>query len=265
VAQAPIRFDDGAAYERAMGVWSLDAGARFLDWLAPEKHLAWVDVGCGNGAFTEVLIARTAPSEVQAVDPSEGQIAFAKGRAGASRAHFGLGDAMALPFEVDRFDAATMALVIFFVPDPSKGVAEMVRVVRPGGLVAAYAWDILGGGFPFAPIQEAMREAGLTPALPPSVEASTLPALDALWRGAGMVAVETTTIEAKRSYPDFDSFWNTTTGSGALMASLLTQPADIIARICEATRARLTIDATGRVHCTARANAVRGRVPRPHQ
>ena len=58
---------------------------------------------------------------------------------------------MALPFERQRFDAAVMALVIFFVPDPAKGVAEMARVVRPGGLVAAYAWDVLGGGFSFDP------------------------------------------------------------------------------------------------------------------
>ena len=58
------------------------------------------------------------------------------------------GDAMALPVSDDAFDAATMGLVIFFVPDPAKGVAEMVRVVRPGGTIAAYAWDILGGGFP---------------------------------------------------------------------------------------------------------------------
>ena len=56
-----------------------------------------------------------------------------------------------LPFPESRFDAAVMALVIFFVPDPAKGVAEMVRVVGPGGTVAAYAWDIVGGGSPTSP------------------------------------------------------------------------------------------------------------------
>ncbi|WP_210253792.1 methyltransferase domain-containing protein [Bradyrhizobium sp. S69] len=55
---------------------------------------------------------------------------------------------MAPPLPDTRFDAAIMALVIFFVPDPAKGIAEMVRVVAPGGTVAAYAWDIMGGGFP---------------------------------------------------------------------------------------------------------------------
>ncbi len=53
----PIRFDDGEAYERGMGVWSRLAGDIFLDWLAPQPGLRWVDIGCGNGAFTELLIA----------------------------------------------------------------------------------------------------------------------------------------------------------------------------------------------------------------
>src|SRR5213593_2404446 len=138
MVQQQIRFDDGAAYERVMGAWSRPAGEIFLDWLAPPVGLRWIDIGCGNGAFTEILVERCAPVEVQGVDPSEGQLAFALERPAACVAQFRLGDAMALPFPKDRFDAAVMALVIFFVPDPAKGVAEMVRVVGPGGIVAAY-------------------------------------------------------------------------------------------------------------------------------
>ena len=84
---------------------------------------------------------------------------------------------MALPFPDDRFDAAVMALVIFFVPEPAKGLAEMVRVVRPGGMVAAYAWDMLGGGFPFAPLQAEVRALGITPPQPPSAAISRMDAL----------------------------------------------------------------------------------------
>ena len=58
----PIRFDDGASYERYMGVWSQLAGAAFLDWLALPARQRWLDVGCGNGAFTELLAARGAPA-----------------------------------------------------------------------------------------------------------------------------------------------------------------------------------------------------------
>ena len=68
----PIRFDDGAAYEQMMGLWSRTAGDVFLDWLAPRSGLSWIDVGCGNGAFTELIVARCAPAEVHGIDPSEG-------------------------------------------------------------------------------------------------------------------------------------------------------------------------------------------------
>src|ERR1700758_3439174 len=111
-----IRFEDGAAYERMMGTWSRLAGDVFLDWLAPRPGQRWIDVGCGNGAFTELLVQRCAPAEVQGVDPSEAQLNFARPRHSAGIAHFQRGDAMALPFDSNSFDAAVMALVIFFVP-----------------------------------------------------------------------------------------------------------------------------------------------------
>jgi ubiquinone/menaquinone biosynthesis C-methylase UbiE len=80
-------FADGDAYERLMGRWSRLAGEVFLDWLEIPANLRWLDVGCGDGAFTEALIARCAPSEVVAVDPSEGQLAFARTRPGESRSN----------------------------------------------------------------------------------------------------------------------------------------------------------------------------------
>ena len=129
----PIRFNDGDAYEHMMGVWSHLTGNIFLDWLAPSSGLRWIDVGCGTGAFTELVAKRCAPTEIEGIDPSEEQLAFARKRPAASVANFRVGDAMALPFSERKFDIAAMALVIFFVPEPAKGVAEMVRVVRPGG------------------------------------------------------------------------------------------------------------------------------------
>ena len=132
MSELQLRFDDGAAYERMMGVWTRFAGQIFLDWLAPAPNLKWVDVGCGNGAFTELLLERGAPAEIVGIDPSEGQLAFARRRPAARVAKFRQGDAQALPYSDSSFDAAVMALVIFFVPDPAKGVAEMARVVRPG-------------------------------------------------------------------------------------------------------------------------------------
>ena len=80
MAEHQIRFEDGAAYERMMGTWSRLAGEIFLDWLAPRAGLKWIDIGCGSGAFTGLLVERCAPAEVQAIDPSEAQLSFARAR-----------------------------------------------------------------------------------------------------------------------------------------------------------------------------------------
>ena len=258
------RFDDGEAYERFMGAWSQLAGQVFLDWLSPATGQRWIDVGCGNGAFTELLIQRCAPAETQGIDPSDAQIAFARIRPGARSAAFRAADAMALPFAADSFDAAVMALVIFFVPDPATGIAEMVRVVRPGGMVAAYAWDALGGGSPHEPVQAEMPALGLTPPHPPSANASRMEALRGLWLGAGLEAVETREITVQRTFVSFDDFWNTTTTTGGLKLSLATVEADVVAELKERVRARLSTDGLGRVTYGSRANAIRGQVPKPH-
>ncbi|MGH8795733.1 MAG: class I SAM-dependent methyltransferase, partial [Caldimonas sp.] len=111
--EAQIRFDDGAAYEDFMGVWSRLAGDTFLQWLAAPAGWRWADVGCGNGAFTELLIERCAPVEVQGIDPSQEQIAYARTRLATRPVQLRQGDAMALPYADAAFDAAVMALVIF--------------------------------------------------------------------------------------------------------------------------------------------------------
>jgi SAM-dependent methyltransferase len=190
MAEHQIRFDDGAAYERMMGAWSRLAGEIFLDWIAPRPGLRWVDVGCGNGAFTELVVERCAPAEVQGIDPSEGQLAYARARPATRMAEFRQGDAMALPFPDNSFDLAVMALVIFFVPDPAKGVAEMVRVVSLGGTVAAYAWDMAGGGFPLQPVQAELLAMGFAPVRPPRSDASKIDALQNLWTVRGSTALK---------------------------------------------------------------------------
>jgi SAM-dependent methyltransferase len=256
-----IRFNNGAAYERFMGVWSRLAGEVFLDWLAPEPKQRWIDVGCGNGAFTELVVDRCAPADVQGVDPSPEQLAFARTRAIAGRAEFHQGNAMALPVPDNSFDVAGMALVIFFVPDPPKGVAEMARVVRPGGTIASYAWDFAGGGFPLAPLLAEMQALGMTTLRPPSVDAASIGNLRTLWSDAGLHDVETREIVVQRSFADFDEFWHVSLLSPSTGAALSAMPADQVAVLRDKVHARLSIDAAGRVTATARANAIKGRLP----
>ena len=240
MAEQQIRFEDGAAYERMMGVWSRIAGGIFLDWLAPRAGLRWVDIGCGSGAFSELLVERCAPAEVQGIDPSEAQLAFARTRPAARLAQFRQGDAMALPFPADSFDAAVMALVIFFVPEPAKGVAEMVRVVAPGGTIAAYAWDMLGAGYPGEAIRAELR---------------------ALWTGAGLDAIETREIAVQRSFADFDEFWAITSSGAAICSLVAAMPTADVERLKARVREGLPPDAAGHITYTARANAIKGRKP----
>jgi SAM-dependent methyltransferase len=261
MADQSIHFNDGDVYQRTMGIWSRLAGEQFLDWLAPPPGLRWIDIGCGNGAFTELLVQRCAPAEMYGIDPSEAQLAFARNRATAQGANFLQGDALALPFPNNRFDAAVMALVIFFLPDPAKGAAEMARVVRPGGAVATYAWDMLGGGFPWEPIHAEMREIGITPLLPPTVNASRLDVLRDLWTTAGIDATELQTITVQRTFVSFEEFWTITTLAASLQPTLATMTPDAIERLKAQVRLRLPADAAGHVVYPARANAITGRVP----
>jgi SAM-dependent methyltransferase len=265
MATEQIRFDDGAAYERYMGKWSQLAGETFLDWLAPKPGLRWLDVGCGNGAFTEMLIERCAPAAVHGIDPSEGQLAYARTRPATRSAQFRQGDAMALPFGDDTFDAAVMPLVIFFVPEPARGVAEMARVVCPGGIVTAYAWDLPGDGFPYAALQTEMRQLGIEPLVPPSPEASRIEAMQDLWAGAGLDAVETREIIVQRTFVDFDDYWTTILGGPSVASKLAAMVAEDIALLKTRMRARLPADTNGSITHSARANAVKGRVPNQFQ
>ncbi len=257
-----IRFEDGAAYERYMGKWSQLVGEAFLDWLAPSPGWRWLDIGCGNGAFTETIINRSKPSFVDGIDPSEAQLAHARTRFASSVAQFRLGDAMAPPFPDDTFDVAVMPLVIFFVPDPATGVAEMARVVRPGGIVSAYAWDMIDGGFPYAALQEEMRAMGVAVPQPPSPGASRLDSMRELWTNAGLEAVETKVITVERTFANLDDYWATVRLAPSAGPKLAAMTPEDLERLKERMRARLPADAAGRITYGARAHAAKGRVPR---
>jgi ubiquinone/menaquinone biosynthesis C-methylase UbiE len=261
VVERIIRFEDGAAYEQMMGIWSRLVGEVFLHWLAPPPGLRWIDVGCGNGAFTELLVERSAPVEVEGIDPSEGQLAFARTRPSAQVAKFTKGDAMALPFATGSFDAAVMALVLVFVPDPRKGVDEMVRVVRPGGTVATYV-GYVGWRVSLDPIIVEMRGMRLAPPRPPQMDASRMEALRDLWNAAGLKYVETREITVQRTFANFEDFWMTKLKAPSIGPTIAAMEPGDVETLKNRVRARLPADAGGRVTYGAFAHAIKGHVPK---
>lgn len=252
-----MQFVDGKSYETMMGLWSAEVGNAFLDWLDAPSGKRWIDVGCGNGASTELLVRRVAPAHIEALDPSAQQLDFARQRHQSGVANFSIGTADDLPFPDDDFDMALMALVIFFVPDANAAVDEMVRVVRRGGKVTAYAWDILGGGFPYEAIHRAMSAAGITPILPPHPEAGDLAVLENLWTAAGLADVATKTIHVSRVYPSFDEYWAVGTSAPGISQVLNQLSAQDVAGI--RSRAQ-EMTGQGPITIKARAHAIKGTV-----
>ena len=257
-APEPIKFTDGAAYERFMAPWSRSAGTLFLDWLALSPGLSWADIGAGNGAFTELLLAKVAPSSVSAIDPSDAQIATAHQKFATKQVELSIGDAMALPYDANRFDVAVMALVLFFVPDARKGASEMVRVTKPSGMVASYTWDILRSGSPTQPLWEELDALGIHAARPPSADISRFEMLKALWAELGLRDIETRELVVERTFADFDDYW---------LSMVVSSPSGVAAKLSDAERtelkrrlqARLPASGSGEITVHASATAIKGR------
>ena len=136
-------WESGDPYEYFMGRWSRLVGQSFIDWLSVPPEKKWLDIGCGTGALTEAVLSTQNPSELVAIDQSEGFVNSAQQRLGDA-AHCEVRRATDLPFQDSSFDHVILGLVLNFLPEPEQALREMKRVAASGGVVAVYIWDYSG-------------------------------------------------------------------------------------------------------------------------
>lgn len=246
----------------AVSRWSRLVAREFLPWLAVPAGGRWLDVGCGTGALSQVILRRALPREVLGIDPAAGPLAAASEAITDPRGYFALGDARALPCGAAAFDAVVAGLVLHSVPDPKTAVREMARAARPGGTVAAYVWDF-GGEMQIlrtfwdaaARLDPSSRE--LDPARRcPLAEPG---ALAELFASAGLRRVEGREMVVPTDFRDFAAYWSPfLTGRGTRAHAYvmsLSEAARVELR--ELLRSRLPLAPDGSLHLTARAWAVR--------
>ena len=255
-------WESGGAYEAYVGRWSRLVADEFLKWTDVPAGGGWLDVGCGTGELTRVILDHCQPTGVTGVDPSRAFLALARERTLDRRAEFLERDAQALPFEDSRFDACVSGLVLNFVPEPERGVSEMARVTRGGGTVAAYVWDYAGK-------MEMIRyffdaAVALDPAAAEVDEGSRFPicspeGLAALFTSAGLRTVAIRAIDIPTHFRDFDDYWTPfLAGTGVAPAYAMSLSEDRRAALRERIRQSLPVAQDGSISLVARAWAVKG-------
>lgn len=249
-------FDDADAYERYMGRWSRAIGEKFLAWLAPPANARWLDIGCGTGAFSQLIAKRCTPKSLSGIDLSPAQIEAA--RAKLPKADLRVGDSLALPFGDGEFDIVASALVLHFIPDRAKAFVEMKRVVRPGGVVAAYTWErsATSDFAPYAPMLRGLEAIGVEPMRSPTVPEQQVEGLRRTAEAAGLANIALTHIEATQSFQDFGEYWNVQTLTVSPVGKTIAKLDDTQrARLREMMQSLVPIAGDGSISYSARAVA----------
>jgi len=215
---------DAEGYEKLMGRFGDTLAAAFLGFTGHPAGQAILDVGCGTGALTFALAARGDHASIVGIDPAEPYLAYARRRNTDPRIRFDSGDATALPYPDASFDRACCQHVLQFLPDPFPAVAEMRRVVKPGGMVAACVWDGYGGQPHLRMLWDTASALGFDRDRCLFRPLDSEGEMEAMWRRAGLVDVRQDQIAMRFGFADFADYWTPFLSgdapAGQLVASL---------------------------------------------
>jgi SAM-dependent methyltransferase len=210
MARMQDAWQHAESYEQYIGRWSRSVAREFVPGLSVAPGAVWLDVGCGSGALTAAILELAEPARVTVLDRSYEFVRHFRRVVSKDPASLLVADAVSLPFTDGKADAVVSGLVLNFVPDPERAVREMLRAVRPGGVVSTYVWDYAEGMQLIRLFWDAA--VALDPGAAALDEAARFPlcdaaALEQLFVRAGAAQVATSAITISTPFRDFDDLW----------------------------------------------------------
>lgn len=257
------KWDSGDSYEYFMGRWSKLMAPEFLNWLELPSSSSWLEVGCGTGALSEAILQICKPSHLTCVDPSEKYLAKAKYRL-KGKGDFVAGSATGLPAEDGTIDIVVSGLALNFFTDLETALAEMKRISKPGGTIAAFVWDYAGRMdllryFWDAAISLDSSVFGLDEGV--RFQICNQDKLKNAFQQAVLSEVEITKLDIITHFKNFDDYWNPFLGGqGPAPGYLATLDENLKEKLRKKIYTSLPIESDGSIKILGRAIAVKGKV-----
>ena len=259
-------WNDGSSYEGYMGRWSRKIAVEFVEWLNMPSELDWMEVGCGSGALTSSILSVANPRRLDSIDPSQGFVKTTVENVNDERLFASVGRSEHLEYADASKDVVVSGLVLNFVEDRDQSLAEMTRVVKPGGKVAFYVWDYPGAGVEFmrhfwnAAIQ-------CDPNAQQFTEGKRFAwcnenELMSVCSSVGLLNPTSRAVEVPSVFDSFEDYWRPfTKGVGPAPGYCANLPADKQDEIRSTLQRQLPISEDGSIKLNLRAWAIAGEVP----
>ncbi len=255
------KWNDGDPYEYFMGRWSKLMASEFLSWLNMPSLSSCLEIGCGTGALSEAIYKYSEPKQFCSIDPSEGFINKAKERL-QGKGEFIVGNVSELPFENNVFDIIVSGITLNFFPDLEGALAEMKRVSKPKGVIAAYVWDYADrmdflrlfwdAAYQINPDSHKLDEGIRFPIC-------NTDNLRSAFLEAGLSDIETTYLDINTIFRNFEDYWNPFLGGqGPAPSYLASLNEDLQEKLKNNIHRKLVIKSDGSIKLLARAIAIRG-------